>query len=180
LFENDKLSFVSVEGFVFQLPCETEHIVYLPLMTQNITFKDFPVEILHQIISYFSVVDTYAFQNTSKFLQYVTQPVLYKHLKWEFNKPDSPEQSEWERNRNLAPAEKTPPSLRPALHILLRRLIQQPELGSLIQCIDFMEKKTIHTIWKNQTPELTPGDLEQLADRGRSITRSQKENWLEE
>ena len=156
-------------------------------MALKATFHDLPVEILQHVLSLISLFDRYAVQNTSKHLQSVTQPILYRHLRWKFNN--------WEIERELPGAyverllwhwiRKDPydPLRRSGLHLLLRRLLQQPELGYMIEIIELKQVKNPHTIWSARSagkPELTDDDLKLLAERGRSITGSQEEDWFTE
>ena len=154
-------------------------------MALKMTFHDLPVEILQNVLSLISLFDRYALQNTSKHLQWVTQPTLYRHLRWKFNNWELPSITILYSERLLWQRIQKPydPSRRPGLHLLLRRLLQQPEIGCMIETIDFKQVKTPHTIWSARSagkPELTDDDLKLLAERGRSITGSQEEDWFTE
>jgi hypothetical protein len=72
------------------------------------------------------------------------EPLLYERIYWEFHK--------------LA-------THKPPIHLLLRTLLDRPELGENVKEIIIQEHKSIQSIWQDQDqPELEFGDLEDLHD----------------
>ena len=124
-------------------------------------FDKCPVEIIDQIVSDLSLGDIKALQTTSKYLRTTTEYLLYKEITWVFHNPSSRE----------AP-----------IHLLLRSLLERPELGLLIHSLNFTEVVCINPIWARGGPRLTKQELRSLAMRGREITRgdSKPEKWFEE
>jgi len=119
------------------------------------------LELVQQIASELSTADILALQTTSKFIKSATEYMLYKTIKWVFHFPSTP---------------------RAPIHLLLRTLLERPELGCLIQCIDFYQKGSFHPIWAAGQPRLTDEELERLAQKARNKTEAntKPEKWLEQ
>jgi hypothetical protein len=83
------------------------------------------------------------------------EPLLYERIDSEFHKP----------------ATRKPP-----IHLLLRTLLDRPELGENVKEIIIQEHKSIQSIWRDQDqPELEFGDLERLARRAVDVTTCRSE-----
>ena len=127
--------------------------------SNNSSIEKFPPELMHQIALELCTADISSLQKASRFLRATTQYSLYKNITWVF--------AIWSK---------------PPIYLLVRSLLENPELGSLIHSLDFEQKQFPLPVWRRSEPDLTKEELEHLAQKGRSMTNSipNSETWLQE
>jgi hypothetical protein len=122
--------------------------------------QEVPFELMRMMFSDYSKGELATLQRTSKHMSRVIEPLLYERINWEFHKP----------------AVHKPP-----IHLLLRTLLDRPELGEHVKEITIQEHKSIQSIWQDKDkPELESTDLERLAGRAVALTTYHSEPWLDE
>lgn len=124
------------------------------------------VELFHLILDYLLKKDVSAFSRTSKYHRALTEPILYREIRWE------PELS-W-------PDERAPPA-----HLLLRSILLRPELGSYINdfafCLQapsfqFRKYPCLWNHWKKPSP--TSAEMMRVRSLIRSFNFASQDLWL--
>ena len=105
-------------------------------------FGRLPVELVERILDYASKADLWRLSLVCKALTKFSSPRLYKDIIWRWSGND------WQRN--------------PPIHILLRNILQRPELASQITHVEMSGNGPV-TIWRRgDSPILTIEDLDIL------------------
>ena len=112
------------------------------------SLSELTVELVLLIPPFLSKKDGSHLSQTCKRLRRITLPHVYKTIKWEWKPAD-------DRRNDSFP-----------IHLLLRSFMKRPELGSLVEHVDFRENKnhleTTRTLWTAQDgPKLTEKELKE-------------------
>ena len=121
-----------------------------------------PDELILAVLSHSDQKDLLALSSTCKWTRSLAQPSLYRDIRWTWDK---------ETKHN------------PPIHLLLRSLLENPNLSSLVELINFQGYKP-RTIWTREGhPDLTPTEMtfvQRLVNRMKLPLASDWQQKLEE